>query len=424
MESKIIINDIFYTIRHLLATDILSTTYRVGNAFTRKRKLGFSNLFLFLLRQYEKSLPINILDFLEEFPQCGISSISKQAISKARKGIHSQAFAELLKISQSAFYQHSKRQSTWNGFHIFAIDGTSLQMPQTKENLETFGSTSNQSGGRFAMAHASLLYDTLNDIIIDAQLHTCKYDERDAAIEHLKTSSDLPLPKNHIFVLDRGYPCIKLCREFQDPKRLFVMRVKNNTASISKMEQRDGLVTYGSNRKKEERLCLRALRIPLNSSEEEYLLTNIFDTSITWEMFRELYFLRWPIETKYWELKHRFQIENFTGHHPCSIHQDFYITLFLSNLASIIKRDTDRIIAEKTKDSKKEFYYQTNRGMVINRVKKYILRLLSSTRKKEKLWEQLFDACIKTRSQVRPNRTYERKAKHTRRRHHHNRKLC
>lgn len=115
-------------------------------------------------------------------------------------------------------------------------------------------------------------------------------------------------------------------------------------------------------------------------------------------MFRELYFLKWPIETKYWELKHQFQIENFTGNHPQSICQDFYITMFLSNLASIIKRDTDRIIAEETKNPEKAFYYQTNRGMVINRLKESILELLSPTTKKEKLWKQLLDACIKTRS--------------------------
>ena len=135
------------------------------------------------------------------------------------------------------------------------------------------------------------------------------------------------------------------------------------------MEGKDGLIWYGSNYPKKHRLVLRALRIPFDSGEEEYLLTNIFDTHITWEMFRELYFLRWPIETKYWELKHRFQIENFSGNHPISIRQDFYITMFLSNLVSIIKKDTDRVIEEKTKKSAKECHYQTNRGMLINRVK-------------------------------------------------------
>ena len=424
MECKTISNVIFHTIQHLLATDILSTAYRIGNTFTRKRKLGFSNLFLFLLRQYEKSLPINLLDFLEEFPQSGISSISKQAISKARKGIHSQAFAELLTLSHTTFYQLSKHQRTWKGFHVFAIDGTSLQMPHTKKNLEVFGYTSNQTGVRFPMAHASLLYDALNDIILDARLDTCHYDEREAAIGHLKACSCFSLPEKHIFVLDRGYPCRKLCKEFLKQNRLFVMRVKKNTPSITNMEGKDGLIWYGSNYPKKHRLVLRALRIPFDSGEEEYLLTNIFDTHITWEMFRELYFLRWPIETKYWELKHRFQIENFSGNHPISIRQDFYITMFLSNLVSIIKKDTDRVIEEKTKKSSKECHYQTNRGMLINRVKKYLFQFLSSTEENESLWEQIFRAAIKTRSQIRSNRTYERKTKYTRRRHHTNRKLC
>ena len=66
----------------------------------------------------------------------------------------------------------------------------------------------------------------------------------------------------------------------------------------------------------------------------------------------------------------------------------------------------------------------TNRGMLINRVKKYLFQFLSSTEENESLWEQIFRAAIKTRSQIRSNRTYERKTKYTRRRHHTNRKLC
>ena len=131
------------------------------------------------------------------------------------------------------------------------------------------------------------------------------------------------------------------------------------------------------------------------------------------------------METKDWELKHRFQIERFSGMTPWTIQQDFYITLFLSNVVSIIKKDTDKIIEEKTQGRKnKEQSYQTNRGMLINRVKKYLIFFFTEIEKRESLWEKILDAGITTRSQVRRNRSYERKAKHTRRKYHLNRKLC
>lgn len=191
------------------------------------------------------------------------------------------------------------------------------------------------------------------------------------------------------------------------------------------MKEKDEWISYGNPYPKGNQVRVRALRILLPSGEEEYLITNLSDPNITLESFRELYFLRWKVETKYWELKHRFPIERFSGMTPWTIQQDFYITLFLSNVVSIIKKDTDKIIEEKTQGRKnKEQSYQTNRGMLINRVKKYLLSFFTEIEKRESLWKKILDAGIKTRSQVRKNRSYERKAKHTRRKYHSNRKSC
>lgn len=411
--------------KQLFQTQLFQTAYRVGNCFTRKRKLGFETLFLFLLRQYSYSLPINIQTFLDEFPQSGISHISKQAVSKARKGIHVQAFQELLTLSSSAYYKLSKSTRTWHGFYVLAIDGTKLQMPQTPKNLETFGSSSNQTGIRFAMASASLLYDTLNDILLDAQIGTYQYGERKFAKEHILAFSAFPFLKKQIFVLDRGYLSVDLCRAFQDAGYLFVMRVRSNAPAIRNMEGRDGWILYGDPYSKTKQVCVRALRIPLDSGEEEYLLTNLSDPTMTIEDFKELYFLRWPIETKYKELKYRLQTEQFSGNTPLCVRQDFYIRLFLSNLVSIIKKDTDEIIKKKTQKRKSfEYHYQTNRGVLIHQVKKYLLYFFFRPKSSEKAWEKIIGVAIETRSQVRQNRTYERKAKHTRRKYHHNLKPC
>lgn len=425
MDCISICNSIFDTIYHFFSSSLFQTAYRIGNSFTRTRKLDFFSLFLFLLRQYDKSCPINLLDFFEEFSSSRISSLSKQAISKARKGIHPQAFAELLSLSSSQFYLLSNNVRTWHGFHVLAVDGTTLQMPQTKQNLEVFGASSNQTDVRFAIASASLLYDTLNDILLDAKINSYSYGERLFAKEHLSAFSCLNLPLSPLFVFDRGYPCVELCRNLQKRGYSFVMRIKKNTPAIKKMKEKDGWISYGNPYPKGNQVRVRALRILLSSGEEEYLITNLSDPNITLESFRELYFLRWKVETKYWELKHRFQIERFSGMTPWTIQQDFYITLFLSNVVSIIKKDTDKIIEEKTQGRKnKEQSYQTNRGMLINRVKKYLLSFFTEIEKRESLWKKILDAGIKTRSQVRKNRSYERKAKHTRRKYHSNRKSC
>jgi len=49
------------------------------------------------------------------------------------------------------------------------------------------------------------------------------------------------------------------------------------------------------------------------------------------------YFYRWPVETKYKELKSRLAIEEFSGATTTSVLQEFYINVLLSNLSSLIK---------------------------------------------------------------------------------------
>lgn len=83
---------------------------------------------------------------------------------------------------------------------------------------------------------------------------------------------------------------------------------------------------------------IRIIRVTLDNGTEEYLATNITDTKITQSMFKELYFLRWPVETKYRELKISLLIEEFTGATKVSIIQEFFITMLLSNISSLIKK--------------------------------------------------------------------------------------
>ena len=74
------------------------------------------------------------------------------------------------------------------------------------------------------------------------------------------------------------------------------------------------------------------------------LATNLFDSHISQKMFRELYFYRWPVETKYKELKSRLAIEEFSRATTTSVLQEFYINVLLSNLSSLIKNQVDEEI--------------------------------------------------------------------------------
>lgn len=86
-------------------------------------------------------MSINYSLFLDSFTSELPPFVSKQAISKARQEISHEAFIELFRLSVEQFYCNSTNLQTWNGFHIYAVDGSTeylvtnllpVQMPVTK----------------------------------------------------------------------------------------------------------------------------------------------------------------------------------------------------------------------------------------------------------------------------------------------------
>lgn len=164
------------------------------------------------------------------------------------------------------------------------------------------------------------------------------------------------------------------------------------------------------------------IQVPLDSGEIEYLATSIFDKTLTADDFKELYFMRWPIEQKYAELKNQFSMEEFSGATSISIEQEFYINLLLSNLAALLKSAADPEIAEKARPTNK-FRYQANRAYIIGRLKWFLPRFLTKTCHMDILDEIFEDACSQ-KSQIQPGRKNKRNKRlgHSDRKHFNNRK--
>lgn len=93
-------------------------------------------------------------------------------------------------------------------------------------------------------------------------------------------------------------------------------------------------------------------------------------------LFKKLYFYRWPVETKYKELKSRLSLDECSGAITVSVFQEFFINMLLSNLASLIKNQADDELLISPRSSNK-YRYQANRAFVIGRMKR-ILRILST----------------------------------------------
>ena len=98
---------------------------------------------------------------------------------------------------------------------------------------------------------------------------------------------------------------------------------------------------------------LRLIRIELDTGETEILATSLTDMiKYPYEIFAELYHLRWPIEEDYNALKYRLQIENFSGKSIHSVYQDFHAKVFSKNLTAVIATTTREDIIQKSRELK------------------------------------------------------------------------
>lgn len=394
-------------------------TYRVGKAFTRNRELRFEQLGYYLMNSTTTASPINISNMRDDFPEMGFPDVSKQAISKARKGIDPELFNEFVRTSVRTYYQENPSLRTWHGYHPHAIDGSVLQIPQTEENVDEFGGSSNQYTVCSAQATASTCFDVLNDIIVDADIKPYGYSERKLASMHIKQMERYGFQAKSLFLFDRGYPAYDLYREIHELGQFFLMRLTSTAHNSAK----DGeIFPYKVN--DEPPVTLRVVHVVLDDGTLERLVTNILDPSITPEMFKELYFLRWGTECKYKEFKDRLEIEEFTGYHPICVRQGFFIAMFRANLVAILKAQADYEIKQDRIGKKNKYEYQANRGYLINRVIKYTVHLLCGFRDAATILEGIIRGAKRSLSQIQPNRTASRKPKNTRRTHYTNRKPC
>ena len=130
------------------------------------------------------------------------------------------------------------------------------------------------------------------------------------------------------------------------------------------------------------------------------------------------------MECKYKELKSSIEIEEFSGTKPIAIEQDFYASIYLSMIASLIKKDADAAIADDNQDKILKSEYQANRNFILSEVFKNIITMMVKPISGNRMLKNLLEKAKRIRSQIRSNRSCERKNKHPRKKHHSQRKSC
>jgi hypothetical protein len=343
--------------------------------FTRDRKMPFSRLILFMLNMVKSSIQTCLDRFLELIGQEDLH-MTQQSFSEARQKIKWEAFQDLFITIVNHIYTGFYR--TWHGYRVSAIDGTKLQLPDDQKLREYYGTVGR--GSTAATAQASALFDVFNDIVMDAQMEPIKTDERELALRHIDALYAMPSFDKELILLDRGYPSFELIERLRSRNIRFLMRVRKKfNLTIDSLREGDHEVSL--QQKGHQDICIRVIKFTLPSGEEETLITDLTDKRMGIKAFKGLYFKRWPIETKYDELKNKLEIENFSGRTVNAIKQDFFITMYMTNVAAVACREA-QIDVDKARDGKHNKYsYHVNRNHAIGTLKDhFILAVLDSNR--------------------------------------------
>ena len=163
---------------------------------------------MFISRSVKSSLQRELDSFYKEVSggEFEIRKITKGGFTQARSKLKHEAFIELNANVVNSFYDGAPYH-VWNLMRLLAVDGSRLILPKHQSVIDEFGEHSfgPNADSKQSLALASVLYDPINLITLDAQLAPYASSERDLLLKHLEM-----VEEGDLLLLDRGYPSLAI----------------------------------------------------------------------------------------------------------------------------------------------------------------------------------------------------------------------
>lgn len=274
---------------------------------------------------------------------------------------------------------------TYEGYRLIAVDGSDIHIPLNKDDKETFCSETN-GHKPYNLIHMNAAYDILNNTYLDVVLQGCLQIDETCAFNTFVDRSSIG---KALYIADRNYEsyncmahCIvngndflirakdrdgksikgglklpdtdefdiditlKLTRKYsKETKELF--KLKNEYRRIPSSSRFDYLE---KTKYKDEAvfftLPFRIVRFSLTEEAHEVVLTSLDRELFPTDKLKEIYALRWGIETSFRTLKYSAGMLAFHSRKPEFVRQEIYARLAMYNLtaaaASCINIDNPR----------------------------------------------------------------------------------
>jgi hypothetical protein len=396
--------------------------YRVSKKdFTRDRKLTFEGLVLCMLKLLRQNLQIELNAYFSAVRTAisnTVVSFTSSAFVQSRKKLKPDLFYDLNTMISNEFYlDNDERVKLFKGHRLLSIDGSTIQLPINEDTIKEYGTFNNQKQtDNVVIGRVSIMYDLLNDMVLDGKL--CHFSKGEVTLsrQHIKLAQE-----NDIIIMDRAYPSFESIYEMQSRKIQFIYRCKvnfsNQVIKFYESDKTDEIVTIkpGQNRSfenlpynKEEAIEVRMIKVVLPSGDIEVLMTSLINNDIySMNEFSTLYNTRWGIETYYNRFKNIIGVEHFSGTSNQFIQQEFNCALYMSNMQSILTKDAQDEADEKYEGRKYE--YKINASLSLNFIRNKLIELFTENKNSDQILEDLKELFVKNVIPIRPNRKFERK---------------
>lgn len=377
--------------------------------FSRNRKINFKTCVGITMNSGGCTLNKELLDFFD----FDVNAPTVSAYTQQRAKILPEAFEYLFHAFTE---ENAQTKNLYEGYQLLACDGSNLTIAPNLNDPETLWK-SNQLGATGNHLHLNALYDVLNRTYIDALVQTAStYQEHRACIQMIER---VTLDKV-ILIADRGYENYNIFAHAIEKGWKFAIRVKdknsNGIASGLNLPPNDEFdidITQIFSRKntkttknagykwmpvnqvfdylprksdKTYELSFRIIRFPIGSNSYEIIITNLDRNIFDVKKIKEIYHLRWGIETSFRELKYAIGLTSFHARKPDFIKQEIYARLLLYNYCELITTHVIKQMKNNDKTKQVNFtiaiyicreYLRNKRNLsppdVINLIEKHVL---------------------------------------------------
>lgn len=378
-----------------------SRTFSVDKAaFTRSRKLPLDKILRLILSMSGKDLKCEIMDFFNFDTKLPTVSAFVQQRDKLSHKALEQLFHKFTdKVTDLKLYR---------GFRLLAVDGSDIHTPTNKNDSASFyPGTNNQRP--YNLFHLNALYDLINHVYSDALIQPSHFQNEHLAFTTMvdRNTSNIPT----LYIADRGFEAYNNLAHVQEAGQFYLIRIKDITGNgiVSAINLPDSAEfdihhTYTLTRKQTNEVkadpCLkylshnvnfdflpshsrkhdplvtytiscRIVRIKISEEKYETLITNLSPDDFSADDLKQLYSMRWGIETSFRSLKYTVGLRFFHSKKTEGIFQEIFAKLTMYNFYELI---VSCIILSK---KQRKYQYHVNFSASVHLCRSFFLKKFS-----------------------------------------------